>query len=88
MNPQGFLIEVECRVNASGEAVPWHFFIVNREVMVVELLDVWPAEDYRYFKLRGDDEAIYLLRHDIPHDEWELIMFDSGKREETRLSST
>lgn len=88
MNSIGFHIEVECRADARGEIVPWHFSIINREVIVLEVLDIWPTDDYRYFKLRGDDEAIYLIRQDIPDGEWELILFDSGKRAETRLSST
>ncbi len=88
MNPQGFHVEVECRTDARGEAAPWRFTLFRREIIVEALLDIWPSEDYRYFKLRGNDKAIYLLRHDIPHDDWELVMFDSGKRDETRLSST
>jgi len=31
---------------------------------------------------------IYLLRHDTGEDAWELVMYDSGKRDDTRLSST
>jgi len=88
MSPPGFQVEVECRVDEQGEELPWKFFISKREITVLELLDRWPAREHRYFKLRGDDEGIYLLRHDIPQQKWELFMFDSGKREETRLSST
>lgn len=88
MDSQGFQLEVECRVDEQGEEIPSKFFIVTREITVLEVLDRWPDKEQHYFKLRGDDEAVYLLRHDILKHKWELIMYDSGKRDETRLSST
>jgi len=88
MCPSGFQLEVEYQIDQQGEEIPRKFFIVQREVTVLEVLDRWPSSDQLYFKLRGDDEAIYLLRHDIPQNKWELIMYDSGKSDDTRLSST
>jgi hypothetical protein len=52
------------------------------------VLDRWIGPAHRYFKLRGDDEGIYILRHSIDEDRWEMTLFDSGTREDTRLSST
>jgi hypothetical protein len=43
---------------------------------VVEILDRWLAPDHRYFKVRGDDGAIYIIRHDVAGGYWELTMFD------------
>jgi len=88
MNSHGIHIEVECCFDERGDQAPWHFSFGKREVMVVEVLDRWPAREHHYFKLRGDDEAIYLLHHDISHNVWELTLFDSGAIEDTRLSST
>lgn len=52
------------------------------------LLDQWCGSDYRYFKPVSDDKGIYILRHSMKDDYWERAMFDCGKREATRLSST
>jgi hypothetical protein len=55
-------------------------------VAVTEIIDRWLDPGHRYFKLRGDDGGVYLLRQDTIEDRWELILYDSGRREETRLS--
>jgi len=36
----------------------------------------------------GDDGGIYLIRKDTASDRWDLTLFDSGRRDATRLSST
>jgi hypothetical protein len=52
------------------------------------VLDRWIDPAHRYFKLRGDDGGIYILRYSASEDAWELTLFDSGSRDESRLSST
>ena len=56
--------------------------------LVTEIIDRWLDPRHRYFKLRGDDGGIYLLRQDTIEDRWEMTLYDSGRRDETRLSST
>ena len=34
--------------------------------------------DHRYFKLRGNDGDIYLVRHDVTSGLWELTLFQRG----------
>jgi hypothetical protein len=55
---------------------------------VVDVLDRWLSPEHRYFKLRGDDGGIYILRHDVARGQWDLTLYDSGHAEATRLSST
>ena len=55
---------------------------------MIEVLDRWLAPAHRYFKLRGDDGGVYIVRHDPGADGWELILFDSGGSAAHRLSST
>lgn len=81
-------LKVECYAGHRGEQAPVRFFIGARCVAVTEVVDCWLAPSHRYFKLRGDDNGIYILRHSVPTDRWELTLFDSGAREQTRLSST
>ncbi len=81
-------IQVRCYAGYRGEESPRSFTLGGREVEVIEVIDRWLAPEYRYFKIRGDDAGIYILRHDVDTDRWELTLFDSGTREDTRLSST
>ena len=81
-------IKVECYAGYRGEETPVRFYQGARCIEVTEVLDRWLDPVHRYFKLRGDDNGIYILRHTTSEDVWEMTMFDSGDRDETRLSST
>ena len=65
-------LKVDCYAGYRGEETPRHLEIDGRLVEVVEVIDRWFGTDHRYFKVRGDDGAEYLLRHDEPADRWEL----------------
>ena len=69
-------VKVECYAGHRGEETPRRIDLDGRRVEVVEVVDRWLGPDHRYFKLRGDDGAVYLLRHDERADRWELTMFD------------
>jgi hypothetical protein len=43
----------------------------GRTTEVTEVLDAWLAPDHRYFKVRGDDGACYILRNDALTGRWE-----------------
>ena len=81
-------VRVEAYAGYRAEESPRRFFIGKREVGVVEIIDRWLDPVSSHFKVRGDDGGIYILRQDVPGQTWEVIMFDSGSRDETRLSST
>lgn len=82
------VLQVECSPDREGDAIPARFGLGNRRLEVDEVLDRWLADETRYFKVRAADGAIYILRHAVREARWELTLFDSGAREETRLSST
>jgi len=69
-------VKVECYAGHRGEQTPRRFWLGGRCVEVDEVLDQWLAPDHRHFKLRGDDGAIYIVRHDSKASRWELEMFD------------
>ena len=73
-----FIIRVECYAGYRGEESPRRFFLHQRKVEVLEILDRWLAPDHRYFKLKGDDGAVYIIRHDVARNQWQLTMYDSG----------
>ena len=79
---------LQVRVECEDPQTPLRFLLGQREIAVTAILDRWLDPEHSYFKLRGSDDAIYILRHEASVGRWELILFDSGTREETRLSST
>ena len=81
-------IRVQCYAGHRADEEPRRFFIGTREIEVGEILDRWLDPTHRYFKVRSDDGGVYILRQDVPSQTWEMTLFDSGRREETRLSST
>ena len=72
-----FIIRVECYAGYRGEESPRRFFLDQRKIEVLEILDRWLAPDHRYFKLKGDDGAVYIILYDVDQDQWQLTMFDS-----------
>jgi hypothetical protein len=81
-------IHVECYAGYRADQRPQRFTLGQRLIQVQEVIDQWYGPDHRYFKLRGDDGGIYILRQDESTQHWELSLFDADRREETRLSST
>jgi hypothetical protein len=71
-------IHLECYAGHRGEETPRVLHLGERRVEVSAVLDQWLAPEHRYFKVRGDDGAIYLVRHDAASGRWELTMFQRG----------
>jgi len=82
------LLRVECYAGHRADTEPQRLYLGARTVAVAAVLDRWLDPRHRYFKVRGDDGGVYIVRHDTARDWWELTLFDSGRRDETRLSST
>jgi hypothetical protein len=85
MSASGFVLRVECYAGYRGEQEPRRFYFDRRRVEVDEVLDRWLAPDYRYFKVRGDDGDVYILRRDDPADRWELTFFTAGRAQQLGL---
>ena len=77
-----------CYAGHPTDNEPRRLHVGPREVSVLDILDRWLNPQHRYFTLRGDDGGIYLLRQDTIEDRWEMAPYDSGHRDDTRLSST
>ena len=71
-----FPVRVECYAGYRSEETPRRFFMGRRRIEAAEIIDRWLAPDHRYFKVRGDDGDVYLLRHDSETGGWELVMFE------------
>lgn len=88
MNTDPLTIRVECYAGYQGEESPRRFFMGDKAIEIEEVIDRWSAPEYCYFKVRGGENDIYILRHDELAHRWELTMFQSGKYDGSPLSST
>ncbi len=72
MGGQDVSVRVECYAGYRGEETPRRFSFGERQVEVDEVVDRWLTPDHRYFKVRGDDGDVYVLRHDAVLGRWEM----------------
>jgi hypothetical protein len=79
-------LRVECYAGYRSDETPRAFFIGDRRIEVVEVLDRWLDPDHRSFKIRGENGNLYILRHDVPGEKWDLTLFRSAAMRETGLS--
>ena len=84
MGEKGMVVRVECYAGYRGEETPRRFSLGERKVEVIKVVDRWITPDHRYFKVWGKDGRVYILRQDAVSGRWEMTMFDSGVRHETR----
>jgi hypothetical protein len=70
-------VEVESRIGAQREQEPLAFFLGERRIGVEQILDRWPSAECTYFKLQAEDGAIYILRHALDAENWEMVLFQA-----------
>jgi len=70
-------VQVEQRTNHLGLERPVRFRFDGREVEIVQIVDQWYGPDYCYFKIKGNEGNLYILRFDESRVAWELTMFRS-----------
>jgi hypothetical protein len=68
-------IRVERDEMGNMDDPPKRIFLGNRIVEVIKVIDRWLAADHAYYKVRGADEATYILREDAT-GHWQLVMVD------------
>jgi hypothetical protein len=67
-------ILVECRAERTREG-PRRFVLGERTIEVDDLLDRWYGGDADYFRVRGGDGHLYVLKYLRDDDRWELSSF-------------
>ena len=65
-------LRVECDAGLGGEPEPTVVWFGARRVGVRAVVDRWFAPGTRWIKVDGDDEQLYVLRHDEASREWDL----------------
>ena len=68
-------VRVECYSGYRAEETPRRLYLGGRPTEVVEVIDRWLSTEFRYFKCRAGDGGIYLLRHDVAGERWELVLY-------------
>lgn len=68
-------IVVKCYSGYRADETPRSIQFDTLEVAVKEIQDQWIGPDHRYFKILGEDEAVYIIRQDTVSLDWELTYF-------------
>jgi hypothetical protein len=78
--PEGLLVRVRviCYEGYKARETPRTFYIRDRRIEVVDVLDRWLGEDHEYVKLMGSDGSRYILRYDHGGDSWEITLMEAA----------
>ena len=68
-------IKVESYSGYRGEEAPRYLLTEYGKIKVKKILDRWLSQDHRYFKILGEDLALYIIRHDQETWKWELTYY-------------
>jgi hypothetical protein len=71
-------IQVHCYAGYRAEETPRTIVFKSRKIRVKTVLDRWLDPTHRYFKCRGDDGDMYIVRHDTRTGQWELTYFQAA----------
>ncbi len=72
-------IEVECYAGYRGEETPRKIRMATYEIEIKDIVDRWLAPDHRYFKIIGNDDATYIIRHKTATWQWDLVFYQSAE---------
>jgi hypothetical protein len=76
-------LEVECYSGRKADERPVRFRLDSHQYLVEEILDQWYGPKDSFYKVRADDNNLYILRHETstPEGMWHLV--SSGNSRET-----
>jgi len=74
------MLKVECFSGYKLNERPVAFSLMDRRCEVKDIIDRWYGEGASYFKVKADDDNIYLLKYDAWEDQWDLIFYQNPKR--------
>jgi len=66
-------VAVQCYAGYRGEEEPRRFHWQGREHLITGIVDRWLDPAHRYFKVRSDDDHLYILRHDYRTCQWTIM---------------
>jgi hypothetical protein len=73
-------VRVDCSCDGETEDRPVRFWLNERSWAVEEILDRWYGRTDTFFRVRADDQNLYILRHSGTSNsgEWSLESFREG----------
>ena len=74
------MLKVECYIGLQSQQNPVAFILRDSRYKVEEIIDRWYGEGASYFKIKADDENIYLLKYDKRSSHWEWVFYQNPKR--------
>jgi len=69
-------VRVEAYMDQDGVEKLRRIRFDSRQIEITDNIDQWHGADYRYFKVRGSDSNLYMLRHNEIGANWELTMYE------------
>lgn len=73
----GISLTVQTTPGYGAHEDPVSFTILDRTFHVTEIMDRWYGKDSSYFRLIADDGNLYMIKHDLDTDEWELVQMEA-----------
>ncbi len=77
------MLNVECYSGNMPDEGPIAFTLMDRQYKVNDVIDRRYGEGVIYFKVKADDDNIYLLKYSISQDHWDLILYQNPRRLES-----
>ncbi len=71
-------LKVQTYSGYKADERPVAFTFGEKVCEVEELIDRWYGVDHAYFKLRANDGNLYVLRHRMDNDQWEMVLMEAG----------
>ena len=73
-------VRVECSSNEGTAGTPVRFWLRERSWLVEEILDKWYGQTDTFYKVRANDQNMYILRHSGSSNkqDWSLEAFRDG----------
>jgi len=75
-------VTVECYAGRKADERPVRFRLDQHEYIVTDVVDSWFGPEHVFFKVRADDDNLYILRHETsaPDGDWDLVSFREPRR--------
>lgn len=77
----GLSLKVECYSGYRGEETPRSIRFGSKKIEVKRILDRWLSPDHRYFKIMDEEGSLFIIRHDVIFQKWELTFFKQAEHD-------
>lgn len=72
------MAKIRLNVELTDDGIPVRFTLREKRFAVRAMLDRWDGADHTYFKVVADDGNLYVIRHDLEENEWEMVLMEAA----------